>query len=26
MNGFTEKMQALVGKMQKGDVNAFGEI
>lgn len=26
MNGFTEKMQALVGKVQKGDVNAFGEI
>jgi len=26
MNGFTQKMQALVEKVQKGDKNAFGEI
>ena len=26
MNGFTKKMQALVEKVQHGDVNAFGEI
>lgn len=26
MNGFTQKMQALVEKVQQGDKNAFGEI